>query len=95
MKLPSRRLSASRLLAIGLTLAFVASASSSQAEDFRISSFTVDVTIPLNHRCMGVLPTKSQKVLDPLYTHGFVLQSTGLPFVFCAVDWCEIRNDSY
>ena len=95
MKLPSRRLSASRLLAIGLTLAFVASASSSQAEDFRISSFTVDVTIPLKHRCMGVLPTKSQKVLDPLYTHGFVLQSTGLPFVFCAVDWCEIRNDSY
>ena len=27
---------------------------------FQISIYSADVTIPLNHRCMGVLPTKSK-----------------------------------
>ena len=66
-----------------------------QGEEFRLSEFTVDVTIPLNHRCMGVLPTKSRVIVDPLFAHGFVLQSEDPPIVLCAVDWCEIRNDSY
>jgi hypothetical protein len=65
------------------------------ADEFRLSVFTVDVTIPLNHRCMGVLPTKSKVIVDPLYAHGFVLQSKAPAIVLCAVDWCEIRNDSY
>jgi hypothetical protein len=64
-------------------------------EEFRLSVFTVDVTIPLNHRCMGVLPTKSKVIVDPLFAHGFVLQSDAPAIVLCAVDWCEIRNESY
>ena len=63
---------------------------------FHVSTFTADVTIPLNHRCMGVLPTKSRKVRDPLEARGFVLQISGQkPVVVCAVDWCEIRNGAY
>jgi len=62
---------------------------------FRLATFTADVTIPLGHRCMGLLPTKSRKIVDPLYAHGFVLLSDQPPIVLCAVDWCEIRNDSY
>lgn len=63
---------------------------------FRLSHFSADVTIPLGHRCMGVLPTKSKKIVDPLYARGFVLQIDGQkPIVFCAIDWCEIRNGSY
>jgi hypothetical protein len=44
---------------------------------------------------MGVLPTKSKKIIDPLYAHGFVLLSADKPIVLCAVDWCEIRNGAY
>ncbi|MDP6557855.1 MAG: hypothetical protein QGG71_24520 [Pirellulaceae bacterium] len=61
----------------------------------RLATFSADVTIPLNHRCMGVLPTKSKKIVDPLYAHGFVLLGRGKPIVICAVDWCEIRNGAY
>jgi len=49
----------------------------------------------LNHRCMGVLPTKSVRIVDPLYAHGFVLLGAERPIVLCAVDWCEIRNGAY
>lgn len=62
---------------------------------WRLASFSADVTIPLGHRCMGVLPTKSQKIADRLYAHGFVLLGPGKPIVQCAVDWCEIRNGAY
>jgi hypothetical protein len=44
---------------------------------------------------MGILPTKSQRVADPLSAHGFVLLGEDLPIVLCAVDWCEIRNGAY
>lgn len=65
------------------------------ASPFRLATFSLDVTIPLNHRCMGIIPIKSRRVLDPLYAHGFVLLSDQLPIVLCAVDWCEIRNGAY
>ena len=63
--------------------------------NFRVSPFSVDVTIPLGHRCMGLLPTKSKEVIDPLQAHGFVLQTGDAPIVQVAVDWCEIRNEAY
>jgi hypothetical protein len=62
---------------------------------YRLARFSADVTIPLNHRCMGVLPTKSKKILDPLYAHGFVLLGADKPIVLIAFDWCEIRNGAY
>ena len=42
---------------------------------------TIDVTIPLGHRCMGVLPTKSKTVVDPLQVHGLVLLGPVEPIV--------------
>lgn len=63
--------------------------------NYRISTFKAEVTIPLNHRCMGVLPTKSKKILDPLEAIGFVLSGTEKTIVYVAVDWCEIRNGAY
>ena len=62
---------------------------------FRLASFSADVTIPIGHRCMGVLPTKSKKIVDPLLANGFVLLGGDRPIVLCAVDWCEIRNGAY
>jgi hypothetical protein len=62
---------------------------------FTLARFSADVTIPLGHRCMGVLPTKSKRIVDSLYAHGFVLLGSDAPIVLCAVDWCEIRNGAY
>ena len=61
----------------------------------KLATFSVDATIPLGHRCMGVLPTKSERVADPLYVHGFVLLGADKPIVLWAVDWCGIRNRGY
>ncbi|MBX3440572.1 MAG: hypothetical protein KF861_23985, partial [Planctomycetaceae bacterium] len=92
-----RRLSHS--IVVVLTGLLVSVASVGRATDvaptFRIATFAVDVTIPLNHRCMGVLPTKSQSITDPLYAKGFVLLGADRPIVYVAVDWCEIRNGAY
>ena len=84
------------VLPIGITF-FLAGPSLAQqpAPEFKLAHFSADVTIPLNHRCMGVLPTKSKKIVDRLYAHGLVLLGKKKPIVFCAVDWCEIRNGSY
>jgi sialidase-1 len=61
----------------------------------RLATFSADVTIPLGHRCMGVLPTKSKAIVDPLQAHGLVLIGPERPIVLAAFDWCEIRNESY
>jgi hypothetical protein len=61
----------------------------------QLAVFQCDVTIPLGHRCMGLLPTKSQRIADPLEARGVVLLGSGQPIVLVAVDWCEIRNGAY
>lgn len=65
------------------------------AQNPRIGHFQIDVTIPIDHRCMGVLPQKSKVIVDNLELHGFILLGHGQPIVVVAVDWCEIRNKSY
>lgn len=65
------------------------------ADDVRIAPFSVDVTIPLGHRCMGILPTKSITIEDPLEAHGLVLLGPDKPVVLLALDWCEVRNGAY
>ena len=65
------------------------------AADLRLARFSADVTIPLGHRCMGILPTKATTIVDPLQVHGVVLLGHEQPIVLAAFDWCEIRNDSY
>ena len=56
-----------------------------QAE-FRISTFEADVTIPLGHRCMSVLATKSKSISDALEAKGIVLLGSGKPIAIFAVD---------
>ncbi|MEQ9406330.1 MAG: hypothetical protein RIK87_01335 [Fuerstiella sp.] len=72
-----------------------AGADSEEQTEYRVATFSADVTMPLNHRCMGVLPTKSRKVIDPLEAIGFVLLGAERPIVVVAIDWCEIRNGAY
>jgi hypothetical protein len=65
------------------------------AAPYQLATFSADVTIPLGHRCMGILPTKSQTIEDPLEVHGLVLLGPDRPIVLAAVDWCELRNGAY
>ena len=77
------------------TLLIIAFSCVLNAAEYRLATFSADVTIPLNHRCMGVIPTKSKRVADPLLAHGFVLSDGKQTVVLCALDWCEIRNGAF
>lgn len=66
-----------------------------QEPALRIGTFAADITIPLGHRCMGILETKALRIDDPLEARGFVLLGSDAPVVFVALDWCEVRNGAY
>jgi hypothetical protein len=65
------------------------------ASKYQISTFSIEITPPIGHPCMGggISPVKS--IEDPLYALGFVLQGEGQPIVHIILDWCEVRNDAY
>lgn len=65
------------------------------AVEYRLATFAADVTVPLGHRSMGIIPIKTQRIADPLEAIGFVLLGPDAPLVYVAVDWCEIRNGAY
>lgn len=79
-------------LVLALAALFVCSV---DAQEAKLGHFQIDATIPIGHRCMGVLPQKSTRISDSLELHGFVLLGKEQPIVVVAVDWCEIRNKSY
>lgn len=62
---------------------------------FRLAWFRADVTVPIGHRLMGVLPARAARVADSLEARGFVLLGADAPIVWVAVDWCEIRNEAH
>ena len=57
-------------------------------ESWSISTFSSDITIPLGHRCMGVLKTKANRVDDPLQAHGLLIKGPEPAIVLVALDWC-------
>jgi hypothetical protein len=62
---------------------------------FRLATFSVDVTIPKGHPCMGGGIAPAKEVGDPLYAKGFVLTGGDRPMVLVSFDWCEIRGTSF
>lgn len=62
---------------------------------FRLATFSVDVTIPAGHPCMGGGIAPAREVADPLFAKGFVLTGSEKPFVVVSFDWCEIRGASF
>ncbi len=90
--LPTRRRALASLLA-GAALPIRGRAA---APAYQLAAFSTDVTPPIGHPLMGGGITPAQRIDDPLFAHGFVLQGGGgPPLVVVAVDWCEIRNDAY
>ena len=61
---------------------------------FEMSVFRADVTPPPDGHPM-LAGRVSRSIADPLFVHGFVLLGAGQPLLLAAVDWCEIRNESY
>ena len=78
-----------------LMLLIPASGFAKEHSSLQIATFAADVTIPIGHRCMGILPTKAKEIVDPLEARGLILVGSGKPVVLVAVDWCEIRNGAY
>ncbi len=65
------------------------------AAEFRIATFSEDVTIPIGHPCMGGGISPAKSVADPLLAKGFVLIGGEKPLVVVSFDWCEIRGTSF
>jgi hypothetical protein len=63
------------------------------AGEYRLSSFTEDVTPPIGNPLFNAV--RARAIVNPLQAHGLVLSGSGKPIVLVAVDWCEIRNESY
>ena len=84
----------SRIRAL-LPLLVLRSVFSARAAEFKIATFSVDVTIPIGHPCMGGGISPAKSVSDPLFAKGFVLTGAEKPFVMIAFDWCEIRGTSF
>lgn len=80
-------------LVFGVTL--VAQTLTAAAPEFRLATFSVDVTIPKGHPCMGGGISPAKEVADPLFAKGFVLTGADKPFVVVSFDWCEIRGTSF
>ena len=60
---------------------------------FRLATFEAEVTPPIGTPYLGGVIARS--TADPLFAKGFVLLGDEQPIVLVALDWCEIRNDSY
>lgn len=65
------------------------------APEFRIATFSADVTPPLGHALCGGMVAPAARIGDPLSARGVVLWGSGDPVVIAVIDWTELRNDAY
>jgi hypothetical protein len=89
---PTRR----EALAAGAALASgVGSIRATAPPSLTLSTFSIEITPPLGHPCMGGGVAPVEEIVDPLFAHGFVLSGLDKPAAFVALDWCEVRNGAY
>lgn len=88
-------LTSSVFFAMPAVIAVLSAPLSAAEASYSIAPFSADVTVPLGHRSMGILPTKTRTIDDPLEANGFVLLGPERPIVLLALDWCEVRNGAY
>jgi len=60
-----------------------------------LAHFRIDVTPPLEHPLCGGWIEPVRGIDDPLQAVGIVLMGVEKPIVYCAVDWCGLRNEAY
>ncbi len=61
----------------------------------RVAVFSAEVTPPLGHPLFAGFYAPALKIEDPLYALGLVLAGPQAPLVILAIDFLEIRNESY
>ncbi len=84
--------------ASGLTAAAIAggcqSATPLRREPFRLATFRCDITPPLGTPIYSSF--KPLEVIEfPLLAKGVILEDHGTRYVLCALDWCEVRNETW
>jgi len=67
----------------------------SEAPAVRLSTFRCDVTPPLEGRFYGGWAQPLDKIEDPLWGKGIVLDDGRTRCVLCALDWCILCNSSH
>jgi len=83
------------LLAAALACGCSGTPASGPARDFRISTFSADITPPVGHPLCGGMVAPAARIADPLSARGLILRGAGEPLVIAALDWTEIRNEAY
>jgi hypothetical protein len=58
----------------------------------RLAAFKADITPSLGS---PIYTGSARSIVDPLDARGIVLSGNGTPVVIAALDWCEVRNNSY
>jgi len=86
-----------RLLPLLLLLTVACSGAEPSARgQFRIATFSAEITPPVGHALCGGMVKPAERVADPLFARGIVLWGgDGPPVVFAALDWTEVRNEAY
>lgn len=82
-------------LAISALLLLAAAFSFAAEPTYQLSTFQADVTPPLGHPLLAGWKPAAKKIGGALEARGIVLLGAEKPIVICAIDWCELRNETY
>lgn len=63
------------------------------AAQLRVAAFRADATPVLGEPLIWVTP--AERVADPLWAKGVVLEDRGARYVLCAIDWCGIGGSTH
>ena len=63
------------------------------AAQLRVSAFRADATPALGEPLIWVTP--AERVADPLWAKGILLEDRGNRYVVCAIDWCGIGGSTH
>lgn len=66
-----------------------------KASNLQIATFSADVTPPMGHPLCGGWIEPVKGIDDPELAKGIILRDAGGTYVLCAVDWCELRDETY
>ncbi|MDP3000552.1 MAG: hypothetical protein Q8N47_23920, partial [Bryobacterales bacterium] len=82
-------MSRATVLTASLTLMLPALA----AAQLRVAAFRADATPALGEPLIWVTP--AERVGDPLWAKGVILEDGGARYVLCAIDWCGIGGSTH
>lgn len=76
-----------------LTVSLILMCQTHAAAQLRVAAFRADATPALGEPLIWVTP--AERVADPLWAKGVVLDDRGARYVLCAIDWCGIGGSTH